>query len=443
MDAYVIGTNTRIEPFDEPVSESLIAGRPLTEWQEEAMRFHSLTVHRVAAPAEIPPGECLVTWDYVFVSEKALGDFLKARRRRKQGPAALALPKNISSQYTQPMQDTAEAVVDGKDSFIYDLFITPPDTDLRQKTSAEAREQLLRSCPPLLTPMREISLPFRLPTLGNNEQILRFPITSSICAHVRAWPHILWLNHLSWGMRWMETFRRHKIWTFWKALLGLTLFILSTIWNFIWRGRPNWDVATPMAHLNRWGKGCKVHPTACVEGSFIGDGVQIGARALVRNCCVGDRAVIGDHAAAITSVLGKDVFITEDTVVVMDAIYPGATVGNLKLQVSIIGRNSFLHGWAAFIDAKFLGGVSITQDGKRLDTGRSFLGSAVGHDCILAAKVLIHPGRGLPNKTFMVMRPDECIFDVPTDLPKGVPLIREQGSLRVFREAIRGPKGEG
>ena len=61
--------------------------------------------------------------------------------------------------------------------------------------------------------------------------------------------------------------------------------------------------------------------------------------------------------------------------------------------------------------------------------GRQFIGSVVGHRARVAAKVLIHPGREIPNDALIVMRPDEVVSVVPADIQPGVPMVRDRGTL--------------
>ena len=109
--------------------------------------------------------------------------------------------------------------------------------------------------------------------------------------------------------------------------------------------------------------------------------------------------------------------------------YPGATIGNYKLQVSLIGRDAYINAWAGFVDAKFVGSVKVQHKGELLSTERSFLGSVIGHRAKVAAKILIHPGREIPNDTVVVMRPDEVVSVIPDDMPPNVPMVRDGGTL--------------
>ena len=128
-----------------------------------------------------------------------------------------------------------------------------------------------------------------------------------------------------------------------------------------------------------------------------------------------------------------------NTFLVSSVLYPEATVGNYKLQVSLIGRGAYVNPWAAFVDAKFVGHVKVQKDGALVSSERAFLGSCIGHRAKMAAKVMIQAGRDVPNDTVVVMRPDEVVRVVPASLPPGVPHVRDRGTLVPLGEEGQGP----
>ena len=64
-----------------------------------------------------------------------------------------------------------------------------------------------------------------------------------------------------------------------------------------------------------------------------------------------------------------------------------------------------------------------------MGTGRSFFASCIGHRAVLGAKVLLHPGREVPNDLLMVSRPDDVIAEVPAEIPPRTPMVRDRGTL--------------
>ena len=99
------------------------------------------------------------------------------------------------------------------------------------------------------------------------------------------------------------------------------------------------------------------------------------------------------------------------------------------LQVSLLGRGSAISTWAGLIDARFAGPIKIQHRGDLQSTERSFLGSVLGHGARLDGKVLIQPGREIPNGVIVRMRPDEVVSHIPEDLVPGRPYVRDGGTL--------------
>lgn len=417
--AVILHCPALISPFQEPAKDALFAGQTLETTQEQAfsqgLRFEII---RAVTPAEAhtavqdaPKGQpVLLLLDRVYVSDKAARDFLKATKDAPR-PAALALSMNASVDYTLPLQDVlrqGELVVhdvlrvDGAD--LPTPLTEDPETWLRAIQS---------SASPVEVKKREIVADVPLPTIGEGEKrTLRYPVTSTVVVSVSHWVHILWLNQIAFGIRWMELVRKRPIWALWRALTTFSFSRHKLFDRFVALGR-----------------GCDVHPSAYLSASIIGKNVTIGANATVRNSIVGDGTVIEDHAVLLNTVVGDDCLITTNSFLVSDVLYPEATVGNFKLQVSLIGRGAYLNVWTSFIDAKFVGHVRVNKGGKLVSSERAFLGSVLGHRAKVSAKILIQPGREIPNDAVVVMRPDEVIRTLPDNLPAGVPLVRDQGTL--------------
>ncbi|RME25789.1 MAG: hypothetical protein D6806_07300, partial [Deltaproteobacteria bacterium] len=231
------------------------------------------------------------------------------------------------------------------------------------------------------------------------------------------------------GIAWNEYFRHHKVRAIAKAL-----------WAVLKRFSVNRYKV--LSGMNVIGQGCEIHPTAYIEFSMLGRGVKVGAGCSIRNSIIGDGVEIADHAVVVNSVVGRDCFLTENFFLVSSLCYPGSTLGNLKTQMAVIGRDVYLHGWCSLLDAKFVGDIKVMHRGKRVGTGRSFMASCIGHRAVLGAKVLIHPGRDIPNDLLMVSRPEDVIVEVPPNIPPRVPMVRDRGTLVPLEQLKSGDKAE-
>lgn len=439
MRALIVETGRTISPFAEAPPLAHFAGTTVGAAVRTALARRGIDVVELALGAPVPlaspsegsSGLTLVLADHTFVSDKCLGDFLDAALDVVHGDvcARLALARTPAVDFVRPVSSAVVEPFDASgpgarpekpwrseaaatERVAFDCFLAA-----RLPAAAEGLELLARlreSSVRVVVKKRELGIPLRLPTLGSAQETRSVvPVTSTVAAHVEHWTHILWLNQLAFGIRWMEIARQHKAWCALRLLAAFPFVPFAHVMKaFVWKGR-----------------GVNIHPSAHVEASILGDGVVIGARASVRNSILGAGVEVGDHGTVLSSSLGDRCFVTPRSFVVWSAAYPDAVITNYKLQVSLLGRGASLSTWAGLIDAKLQGTVDVKHQGAVVSTERSFLGSCIGHGAFVGAKVLIMPGREVPNGAFIAMRPDELVVEVPRDLPPGVPLVRHQGTL--------------
>jgi hypothetical protein len=166
-----------------------------------------------------------------------------------------------------------------------------------------------------------------------------------------------------------------------------------------------------MRWTSRLGKHCKIHPTAVIEGSVLGDGVTVGAYAVVRNSMVGDGTTIEDQASVIQCVLGKNNYLANKNHLCLCLTYDNVYSIHGPYQFSVFGRGS-----SAFAvincDVRMDGAsIRIPSEIGLMDSQQPLLGLAYGHGSKVAAGNVIAPGRIIPNDTLVA--PPESL------LPKG------------------------
>ena len=429
MKLYLIRQDQTLSPFEENLDALPFAETNFGQERQRIARSLGLSLEErhvsdVAKGCAFPS---IWITENCFVSEKALSDFLKTCAGQTT-PCQLALAHTPSTEYTRPIASVTLEQLDpsglgaravkakGPEATAtqrvgYHCFYIPvkPDID----TVEGLRDHCIKSAQAVVVPKREIIIPLRLPLLGSKEEnTLEYPITSTVACHVDHWVHLLWLNQLAFAIRWNETVRRNPMWALLRVVRAFSF-------------KP--EKLLPV--MNRVGKNCQIHPTAYLEGCILGDNVTIGARSTVRNCILGNNVEIDDHANVLSSVLCNDVYVSPKTYVVWSLADQGAMISNYKLQVSVLGKRASTSTWAGLVDAKLQGFVQVMHQGQRRSTERRFLGSCLGHDAYVGAKVLILPGREIPNDTFIAMRPDELIQEIPSELQPGVPYMRDQGTL--------------
>ena len=425
MKAYILRTGTTITPFGDDVADSQVLNQSLSACQRRACQAAGLDWQRIDSLAEAVERPCLLALDSLYFSEKVLGDFLSSCKKKGTRSARLALTRSPSVEYSLGLQDTELIDWQGPNALAaYDLWLVEAG-DLPGEAAA-LRSALSARCPPLAVPMREIGIPVRLPLVKQKEHSFIFPITSSACCNISHWTHLLWLAHLSLGIAWMEHLRENRIWS--------TLSLLATVVR-----KPSINKWKVLAGMNSMGRGVDVHPTAYMEASILGDGVRVGAGACIRNSIIGPDVVVSDHAKVVNSVVGQACLLTEDYFLLNSLCYPGSILGNPKTQMAVIGRDVYLSGWTSLLDAKFEGDVQVIHRGQKVGTGKAFLACCIGHRAVLGARVLIHPGREIPNDLLMVSRPEDVVAHIPPDLPANTPLVRHEGGLVPLKNLSKRP----
>ena len=415
----VLSTDTRITPFNEHAKLSIFTDKTIEAWQHEAAKSARLELITASTPREaaelivaIPSNQYgVLILDRHYMTPKILRDFIRVAKKSNNEISRLSLTRNASVEYTEPLQTVSR----NGEQVAHDIYFFNGSHSIELANVDETWLDVLRTSATWIdVPKKEIVRTIPLPTIGERDAtVMRYPVTTSIVVSVEHWVHILWLNQLSFGIRWVDlVLRQRPVWAFFRAISAFSFNIENIMHRLVSRG-----------------SGCQIHPTSYISASIIEDGAVIGPNVTIRNSYIGKNAVIQDHAVILNSVVGEDALILENTFLVSSTCYPESTVGNYKLQVSLVGRGAYVNAWAGFVDAKFVGSVNVQHKGKLASAERSFLGSVVGHRAKVAAKVLIHPGREIPNDTVIVMRPDEIVSVVPENIEPNQPMVRSGGTL--------------
>lgn len=148
---------------------------------------------------------------------------------------------------------------------------------------------------------------------------------------------------------------------------------------------------------NRVGRGCRIHRTAVLEGVTLGDGVTVGAHAVVRFAHIGSGTTLEDQCSVTLSVLGPNNYVANKNHIAYSLSYEDVFAIHGPYQFSVFGRRSAVF---AVIDCDVrLDGQSIampTANGV-IDSNRHLLGNAYGHDVKIGGGNIIAPGRVVPN----------------------------------------------
>ena len=160
---------------------------------------------------------------------------------------------------------------------------------------------------------------------------------------------------------------------------------------------------------NRIGKNCRIHPTAVVEGSTLGDGVTVGAHALVRLSHIGAQSTIEDQASVTMSVLGSGNYVANKNHITFSLSWENVFAIHGPYQFSVFGRDSAVF---AVIDCDIRldnQTISLPTANGIVDSNQYLLGNAYGHGSKVGGGNIIAPGRIVPNHLH-VPPPDSIVY---------------------------------
>lgn len=412
MKAYILPSGRIIQPFGDPVGESMVANRTLADHQRAVLAEHGLEPCFVRSAAEIGTGPCLITYDDVFFTRRVLASLLELFQARPTGVRCGLPADSLLVRRTRPLQDLPEAEVGGQRLALYRLYGVRVDAPLADE---QALEGLLSKAEAIQVRFKEKVLEIPIPRNIMGQPRLEHPLTSSVVMHLGSWVHVLWANQLSIQIRWVETVLDHKLWMGSKLVTAGAAGLLS--------GRLGWPALkwALASRMNRIGRGCDIHPTARVEFSHLGDGVRIGANALVQGCLIDAGVTIEERACVQYSVVGRGCFVSKNSVLVLCAGYPDGDLCGNGTQVSLFGRKVAVTSWFRIIDVKARGEVKVEHEGELRKTGTNFLGVCFGHGAYGGMDATVQAGRAIPNGAVLVKDPGQVLRRIPADLPPGEP----------------------
>ena len=337
-----------IAPWGDPVGDVRVLGLPLVERQERAA--HALGLRFEGEVDEAAGGDALYWDDDIDVSVAALREFLKGGEGRM---AMVERPSRKGALEVEP----AGPAWEGEATRLIGL----------RRGASEA---------PVVVRPRGISGVTRTP--GPFRSDVPWFVTARTATTVRHWVHVLRAN-LSAIAPEIDAQVLRRPW--------------RPIWAWMRRGGARWT---------SFGKRCRIHPTARLEGCVLGDGVEVGAFSVLRGCIVGDGARIEDHVTAKGSVVEPGAHLGCYCMFNLSVLGACSSISHIGAQASIVGRDTFIATFATLQDLNLAGNIRVPVGGTLIDTGSPFLGCAVGHRVRMGAHVSVAPGRAIPNDVTLV-----------------------------------------
>jgi NDP-sugar pyrophosphorylase family protein len=413
MKAYIYKTGTDIPPFGDSVGKSRILNTSLRSIQEEIFVNYGLTVEEITELSSIRDKEFILVFDYVYFTQELFEQFFQNARSEGRSTAC-ALRHSLFTEKTLPLQEFYRPDF-SREFTTYDLYYVK---------EADFKPGLLVECDPLVISSDEYVYSFEFPEHFVGQSTIDIPITSKRLMHIQHWIHILWANH-------------HAIFGKGASLRRKNLRNIVYLLTRIVRAHSinMWKIAGQMVQK---GSRCTVHPSAIVEAVEMGNNVKIGANAIVRASVLGDGCIVNDNAHVEMSVLGRGCYVFKKTVLFGSVLYDESLAGHRLMQLCLLGDHVVTTGGGYVIDYNFKKEVKVLHKGKLVSTGSRYIGCCFGHHVRMGTGVWINSGREIPNGYLLTMPSSQILSKIPPGLPEGIPLVIEDGSLKV--ETPKPPK---
>jgi UDP-N-acetylglucosamine diphosphorylase / glucose-1-phosphate thymidylyltransferase / UDP-N-acetylgalactosamine diphosphorylase / glucosamine-1-phosphate N-acetyltransferase / galactosamine-1-phosphate N-acetyltransferase len=401
--SYVLETGRTISPFGDRPGEVRVLNRSLAERQREACEPCGVEAPRsVSDPGEITAFPCVVFADHTWFTRTLLEEFL-AGARAEGGSRRCAIGASVFVEATESLQDL-DRLPDG--AAAYDLWYL---------TAAVDTPSALADLPVVtIDPKETVEEPRLPPQFVNEATPSRVAVTSRGAMHVTHWALIVRVNLAAFVSTLKDLWERRPVYIVLRVVFDRLLGRFRRV------------------RLSRVGKGCEIHPTAVVEGSWLGDNVKVGAGAVIQGCVIGNDAIVEEAAILELTTLGHRTWIGRNTVVFMSVMYDGVFSGHRLTQACLFGHEVCTTGGGYLIDMNFHGPVKVMKDGKPVSAGTNFLGVCIGHRVTMGTGLWIHAGREVPNDTFMIRDPADVLMKIPSEVEPGQPMMLEHGALVPF-----------
>ena len=246
---------------------------------------------------------------------------------------------------------------------------------------------------------------------GRTEEFLLSDVVLGDTSH---WASLLWTNLLAMGP-WM-----------WRALLGPPWWAPVRVMVAVIRAR-SVDPMVVAGKLNFRGKRVRIHPSAVVEGCWLGDGVSVGPGAVVRGSIVGGGSSVESQADVSFSVLASETTVQRRGIVRYAVTHEGAMIGG-GLQLGVVGPGVSLKHGVTLLDQNLGSPVQIRRDGQAFKAPLGLIGVGVGARTVVGAGVLVAPGRTLPPDLVIFPSGNSVVRRIPEDIVGPVEVV--DGGLR-------------
>jgi carbonic anhydrase/acetyltransferase-like protein (isoleucine patch superfamily) len=392
MLAFVLDERRTLEFVGDRVADAPIGNRPLRDHQADALGPEAPL--RVANLAEIPADarDFLLVRDHVFLTRRIARRFQKAAQRSDAPVTVLGLGPSVFTSFSTALTD-----VDGDQTrTLYGVY--------HCRGPGPPAPKQLQSATPVVLSIREHRVPMALFDQRGvyTDGLPPMALSAEAVLHICHWSHLIDANYVAAFCLWFD------------LSPGKVLRYLGAVVRALWPSRHRL-----LRALTVRGRRCRIHPTATVEASILGDDVEVGAYSVVFGSVLGDHVRIGSHASVALSALGERAAVSFHAACHLCVLYPQALLSQAGAQFALIGRQATVLTGATMLDLRdpyLERSVLVSQGGRIVDSGRKVLGPCVGHQAVIGANVTLAPGLAVPNGACLLGDPGQVVRRIEGEL---------------------------
>lgn len=322
----------------------------------------------------------------VYVSHQAIGLFLEQ---------AQSSDTDVRWQAEGAAGGFVEEIAFGDETPMMVWLSEPAEYDANRLTNAEVLSIDVKTYP--------IQMPAPQAVVGAD--FISFPLTDAVVLPIGHWSQTLWGNLLALGPY------------LWRELVGDTP--LKVVFRLGWAMVRSFskDPRKLMRHFVEQGKGCKIHPSAVVEGCILGDYVTIGANAVVRGSLLRSGSKVEELAIVEGAILSERAIVQRQAMVKYSVLSDDSAVAGVS-QLSVIGENASLKRGGYLMDMSFSGAVQVLYNGQPKPSPLGLIGCSVGENTTIGLGVSVAAGRSVPPDLKVVMNPNNMLRSVTLPDPE-------------------------
>lgn len=252
--------------------------------------------------------------------------------------------------------------------------------------------------------------------------LVELPLTERILHPAGHWLQLLWANLLG-----MAPF-------LWRGLAGRNPVEAAVRLGWAALRAGSVQPVRVIGRLGRVGRDCRIHPSAVVEGCWIGDGVEIGPGAVVRGAVLADGVRVEEQALVELAVVSPGAIVQRQALVKLSVLGARSAVGGM-VQLGVVDRDAQVKIGAHLMDMALDQGVRVLVGERLQPAPLGLAGVCVGAGSFVASGVRVAPGRALPPGLRVVPPPGDVLQRIPGGL-SGTVTVRG-GSLVPVDESRR------